>query len=51
MPMQMNERNANHLKDSKIWHDILEKMAERTEEENFELDKSFQELNSDTGLS
>ena len=26
-------------------------MAERKEEENFELDKSFQELNSDGGLS
>ena len=26
-------------------------MAERKEEENFELDKSFQELNSDDGLS
>ena len=27
------------------------KMAKRKEEENFELDKSFQELNSDGGLS
>ena len=30
---------------------MLGKMAERTEEENFELDKSFQDLNSDSGLS
>ena len=30
---------------------MWEQMAERKEEENFELDKTFQELNSDGGLS
>ena len=29
----------------------VRKMTERKEEENFELDKSFQEFNSDGGLS
>ena len=29
----------------------VRKMAERKEEENFELNKSLQELNSDGGLS
>ena len=43
--------NANHLKDGKIWHYMQGKMAEKKEQENFELDKSFQELNSDGGLS
>ena len=44
-------RNANYFKESKIWHDMKGKIAERKEEKNFELDKSFQELNSDGGLS
>ena len=43
--------NANHLEGGKIWNYMYGKMAERKEEENFELDKSFQELNSDGGLS
>ena len=43
--------NANHLKDGKIWNYMQGKMAERKEEENFKLDKSFQELNSDGELS
>ena len=44
-------RNADHFEESKIWHDMNGKMAERKEEENFELGKSFQELNSDGGMT
>ena len=44
-------RNANHRFQREIWRDLERNMAEGNEEQYFDLDKSFQELNIEGGLS